>query len=400
MTKSVVPPPGRIFISYRREETAYPAGWLFDRLAKHFGGRQVFKDVDSIDLGDDFVEVISGAVGSCDALLALIGDQWLTITDAHGRRRLDNPDDFVRLEIEAALTRGVRVIPILIDGARMPRADELPDSMATLVRRQALELSPNRFNSDTSRLLRVLDQVLADAGTGPASPTAPLGDTATVHQAVAPPLSSATAELPSPTDSASAAAGNLPAPTAGSRQAAPPAHRWPQRRIILTVGVAVAVTVITTAMVLVVLAKRTPELTEEGKRNAEVFAADQLRSFAGHWLNDLTDCTQSAPDTVGATATEKVSCSSGGGWRVNFRAYASIAERNKARDDRRNNYVKYTEQDLGGQGPASGVRIEYTEESIYKVIYWDDEGSPVSGDLFKLNSSFDYLAPIWDRHVE
>jgi hypothetical protein len=94
---------GRIFISYRREEAAYPAGWLYDRLADHFDGSQVFKDVDSIDLGDDFVEVISRAVARCDGLLAVIGQEWLTTTDAHGRRRLDSPDDFVRLEIEAAL---------------------------------------------------------------------------------------------------------------------------------------------------------------------------------------------------------------------------------------------------------------------------------------------------------
>jgi TIR domain len=129
--------PGRIFISYRREDTAYPAGWLFERLAEHFGGDQVFKDVDSIELGDDFVEVITRAVGSCDVLLALIGDQWLTISDTHGRRRLDAPDDFVRVEIEAALTRNVRVIPILVDGAMMPRADQLPASLAMLARRNA-----------------------------------------------------------------------------------------------------------------------------------------------------------------------------------------------------------------------------------------------------------------------
>jgi hypothetical protein len=161
---------GRIFISYRREETAYPAGWLYDRLADRFGGRQVFKDVDSIQLGDDFVEVITRAVGSCDVLVALIGDQWLTITDAHGRRRLDDPDDFVRLEIEAALTRKVRVIPILVDGARMPRADELPDSLVKLVRRQALELSPARFEFDTSRLLKVLDLTLAEVRTAQDDP--------------------------------------------------------------------------------------------------------------------------------------------------------------------------------------------------------------------------------------
>ncbi len=112
---------GRIFISYRREETAYPAGWLFDRLVEHFGQGQVFKDVDSIQLGDDFVEVITAAVAGCDVLLALIGDQWLTITGEDGRRRLEDPSDFVRLEIEAALARNIRVIPVLVDGARMPR---------------------------------------------------------------------------------------------------------------------------------------------------------------------------------------------------------------------------------------------------------------------------------------
>jgi len=110
------------------------------------------------------VEVITRAVGSCDVLLTLIGNEWLTITDEHGRRRLDDPDDFVRLEIEAALVRKVRVIPILVDGARMPRADELPDSLSKLVRRQALELSPSRFDFDTSRLLRVLDTTLAECG--------------------------------------------------------------------------------------------------------------------------------------------------------------------------------------------------------------------------------------------
>jgi TIR domain len=119
----VTPPAaaGRVFISYRQHDTAYPAGWLYDQLADHLGRDQVFKDIDSIQLGDDFVEVITRAVESCDVLLALIGDAWLTITDEHGRRRLDDPDDFVRLEIEAALTRKVRVIPILVEGPGCPR---------------------------------------------------------------------------------------------------------------------------------------------------------------------------------------------------------------------------------------------------------------------------------------
>ncbi len=173
MVDSAAPAPGRVFISYRREETAYPAGWLYDRLAERYGGGQIFKDVDSIQLGDDFVEVITTAVGSCDVLLALIGEEWLTITDAQGRRRLDDPDDFVRLEIEAALTRNVRVIPILVDGASMPRADQLPDSLARLVRRQALELSPARFDFDTNRLLKVLDTTLAEVRTAQAGAAEP-----------------------------------------------------------------------------------------------------------------------------------------------------------------------------------------------------------------------------------
>jgi hypothetical protein len=163
MTASTPAASGRIFISYRREDTAFPAGWLFDRLADHLGRGQVFKDIDSIQLGDDFVEAITTAVGSCAVLLALIGDRWLTITDKEGRRRLDDPQDFVRLEIEAALKRNVRVIPILVEGARLPQAGELPPSLATLVRRQALELNPSRFNFDVGRLLGVLDSTLSEA---------------------------------------------------------------------------------------------------------------------------------------------------------------------------------------------------------------------------------------------
>jgi hypothetical protein len=162
---------GRIFISYRREETAYAAGWLFDRLAEHFGREQVFKDVDSIQLGDDFVEVITAAVGSCDVLLAVIGNQWVTITGDDGRRRLDNPEDFVRLEIKAALTRGIRIIPILVNAARMPGADDLAPDLAMLARRQALELSPSRFATDTDRLLQRLDTILSGVQAQQAQPT-------------------------------------------------------------------------------------------------------------------------------------------------------------------------------------------------------------------------------------
>jgi hypothetical protein len=161
MAESTPAASGRIFISYRREEADFPAGWLHDRLTAHFGPDQVFRDVDDIRLGANFPEVIAKAVASCDVLLALIGSQWVTITDEEGKRRLDDPNDFVRLEIEAALQRHVLVIPILVRGAKMPQAGQLPGSLAELVHRHALELSSTRFDFDTGQLLEVLDETLA-----------------------------------------------------------------------------------------------------------------------------------------------------------------------------------------------------------------------------------------------
>jgi CHAT domain/TIR domain len=155
--------PGRIFISYRRQDAAWPAGRLYDAMVLLFGTDQVFKGVDGIESGDDdFVAHISAVVGSCDVLLALIGPAWLTASDENGRRRLEDPGDYVRLEIEAALTRNVRVIPVLVDGARMPGADDLPPSLAELAFRNAIELSPAHFDRDTGRLLNVLNRVLAE----------------------------------------------------------------------------------------------------------------------------------------------------------------------------------------------------------------------------------------------
>ncbi len=105
-------PGGRVFICYRREDAGYPAGWLFDQLTAHLGADRVFKDMDSIEPGDDFADVITEAVSSCAVLLAVIGPRWLAAAGPD-ERRLDDAGDFVRLEIEAALARGVRVIPVL-----------------------------------------------------------------------------------------------------------------------------------------------------------------------------------------------------------------------------------------------------------------------------------------------
>jgi glycerophosphoryl diester phosphodiesterase len=161
---------GRVFISYRRQETAWPARQLYEVLVAELGPDRVFKDVDDIEPGDDFVERIQSAVGSCEVLLALIGPQWLTVTDANQVRRIDDPEDFVRLEVETALNRDdVRVIPILVDNARMPTPQELPTGLAALTRRQAVEIDPVNF--DTRRLLRVLNRTLNEVRDEPAGPS-------------------------------------------------------------------------------------------------------------------------------------------------------------------------------------------------------------------------------------
>jgi hypothetical protein len=166
--------PGRIFISYRRQETAWPAGRLYDVLVENFPADEVFKDVDNIDSGEDFTERITAAVGSCDVLLALIGPRWLTITDKKGQRRIDDPEDYVRLEIETALTRKIRVIPILVDEARMPGVDELPATLAPLIGRNAVEI--NHITFQTKRLIATVQKTLAelkasDTTTGSAAAT-------------------------------------------------------------------------------------------------------------------------------------------------------------------------------------------------------------------------------------
>jgi hypothetical protein len=170
------PVPGPIFISYRREDeiAAYVAGSLYERLTREFGAAMVFQDVDSIEPGDDFVEKINNAVESCAVLLALIGDGWLEMTDEEGQRRLDDPEDFVRLEIAAALERNVRVIPVLVGGAKMPGSRQLPEKLARLARRQAQPLSASQLSTDTARLLKVLEKTFAERQSPSAASERPL----------------------------------------------------------------------------------------------------------------------------------------------------------------------------------------------------------------------------------
>ncbi len=149
-----------IFISYRRDDSAGYAGRLYDRLAGHFGPQRVFMDVEGIAPGLDFVEAIEQAVASCQVLIVMIGDEWSTAKDAAGRRRLDDPHDFIRLETGTALKRNIRVVPVLVGGAVMPHADELPDDVKALTRRQAIEVNHKQWDASSGELIKALEGIL------------------------------------------------------------------------------------------------------------------------------------------------------------------------------------------------------------------------------------------------
>ena len=237
---------GRVFISYRRQDTAWPARQLYDLLVAELGADRVFKDVDNIEPGDDFVERIQWAVGSCEVLLALIGPQWLTITDSRGTRRLDDPQDFVRIEVETALTRDdVRVIPILVDNAKMPSPQELPQGLATLTRRQAVEVDPVNF--DTRRLLRVLNDTLKAARAEPAGPSISAATAHVQQSGTPPPVSPVTSAV------AAAPRDKPPAPPtrAGRDQASDGQPERARRRMGLLVALATSIVLLVAVAVAV-----------------------------------------------------------------------------------------------------------------------------------------------------
>jgi hypothetical protein len=156
------PGEAKVFISYRREETAGHAGRLYDVMSTRFGDGNVFMDVD-IAPGVDFVSRITQAVGNCHVLLVIIGPRWATISNGGSLGRIFEPGDFVRLEVEEGLRRSdVAVIPVLVGGARMPEPGALPAPLRALSRRNAIELSDTRWRYDVDRLLGALDRLLVD----------------------------------------------------------------------------------------------------------------------------------------------------------------------------------------------------------------------------------------------
>ena len=169
---------GGIFVSYRRDDTRQAAGRLADGLADHFGSANIFRDIEGIELGVEFAQALNQALEACVVMLVLIGPKWLDIRDAQGRRRLDDPSDWIRQEISTALRRGIRVVPVLIDGTALPDESTLSDELKPLVRRQALEIADSRWRGDLQRLVDTLARIpgldlLRPAPPGPAPAPAP-----------------------------------------------------------------------------------------------------------------------------------------------------------------------------------------------------------------------------------
>ena len=158
---------GGIFISYRREDVPDATGRIYDRLVAEFGKGNVFKDVDSIGLSEDFRQALDREVSRCSVFLAVIGPAWLAIAGPDGKRRLEDKRDFVRIEVESALRRGVPIVPVLVGGAAMPSAEALPHTLQDLAFRNGTVVRPDPdFHNDMDRLIRALRRLVGDEEAG------------------------------------------------------------------------------------------------------------------------------------------------------------------------------------------------------------------------------------------
>ena len=199
---------GRVFISYRRADTAQAASWLFNRLTEHFGQQQVIKDVDPAPYGGNLAQAIGAAVASCDVLVLMIGPHWMAVTG----EGLHDPNDYVRLSLEAALARGILVLPVTVDGARMPVHGELPPSLASMAGQPAFQVSMSNFDAESGQLLRILDQSITERQATQLAP------------------SPGASTFPGP----QAASTPVPAPLPYSTKPMPPRRRFGTRAIVLS----------------------------------------------------------------------------------------------------------------------------------------------------------------------
>lgn len=153
---------GTIFINYRKDDSSWNALALYNELLKYFPKESIFKDFNTIRPGDDFVESIQKALSHCNVLLVVMSKNWLDVKDKHGNRRINDPDDLVRIEIATAIERSIQVIPVLFDNIPMPTSADLPENLRSLPRRQFVEIETTRFEADVKKLADAIKELMPD----------------------------------------------------------------------------------------------------------------------------------------------------------------------------------------------------------------------------------------------
>jgi hypothetical protein len=353
-----------IFISYRRGTASPYARGIYERLAKRFGAGRVFMDIDTMEPGVDFVEYIENAVGSCRVLIVVIGPDWVATVDDTGQRRLDDPDDFVRVEVAAALARAeVRVIPVLVADAPPPRRTELPEDLVPLTRRQALEVTDGRWEYDLGVLVKTVERVLAEREPAPAP--AP---------AVQPPAD---------------------APAATTAPRATPA--WLRR----PAGVAIAVALVAViAVAAVLLASGSGE---EGGGESAIPTANRCKPQDGWMVADLGaeehhECrltTSPPPGGLELPSLVYGRFSSAGSARRNFDEHIEFEHREGAQSCPPSSLRRM--EDAFRQGDTDCF---IKADGEYISMWWNEDGSPVVGNL-QFAASTDPVNAIaaWERVI-
>jgi len=261
-----------IFISYRRDDSEGEAGRLFDDLVRAYGENSVFMDVAGISPGFDFRKAIDDNVSGCGVLLAMIGPAWASLANGSGQRRLDDENDFVRLEIAVALRRDIPVIPVLVHSAHMPRPDDLPDNLKDLAFRNAVEITHARWNSDVQLLTQALAQYVQPARNAPAEP---------IHAAVP-------VQLPPPSPAANPAPRPASTQTPSSNPAAPRPAAAPAKKSHAPLFIGVAAAIVLLIVLFLVLHRSSsanPPVVPAPISNSGSAAA---AAVAGTWTNPTT----------------------------------------------------------------------------------------------------------------
>lgn len=401
----------RVFITYRREETAAHAGRLYDAMVARFGEANVFMDVDMAP-GVDFVERITEAVAACHVLIVVMGPNWATVEDERGTARLADPEDFVRLEVETALRRpDVTPIPVLVAGARMPNRDDLPPELRAITRRNALELSDQRWRYDVGRLISTLDQLLAEmpVGGGPPSPERSI---ATRKPGPAPgdPAPGAGETAPPPTVAATTSAKSKPAApwTGGGRR-----QRW------ALLGVA-AIAVIVVAVVLTANRDGGNGAADSGgdtSANQETGDSQELlkmlpASIRGSCRDDPTEQWM----VEESEALAQVNCESEevGNDYLSYGLWESPTKARESLKDAKKFYSSSSGTDACSSRIKTSMQMELPEAEsgcvdIVKkgdsaegiVMMWNEDQSPVAGDFHLVdNHNQDTALKKWEDVVK